>query len=278
MSINPDQTATITLNGRSPQNLPLTYACTASAGSVAMNGNTATYTPSGAPAGPVTVSCSVSDNKGQTANANCNLTVQQPPPPPPLHVKLLCSIDFGRDKERPTRVDNEAKACLDGIALDLQQQPDASVVVVGEATSQESQANPNTAAQRAVNTKEYLTVDKGIDPSRIVVVTGGEGTQAVEDYLAPAGAIFTSDVSGTTPVDESVVKPQERKPLPMRPHTTHRKAAATTQATAAPAPTPAPATPTNKPVHHRKKATSKAKPASSKPSAGTSSASPSNGP
>ena len=31
------------------------------------------------------------------------------------------------------RVDNEAKACLDQVALDLKQQPDAKAVVVGEA-------------------------------------------------------------------------------------------------------------------------------------------------
>jgi hypothetical protein len=36
----------------------------------------------------------------------------------------------------------------------------------------------------------------------------------VEDYLVPAGATFSNDVTGTTPVDETVVKPQVRKPLP----------------------------------------------------------------
>ena len=37
--------------------------------------------------------------------------------------------------------------------------------------------------------------------------------QTVEDYLVPAGASFSADVSGTTPVDETMVKPQVRKPL-----------------------------------------------------------------
>jgi hypothetical protein len=64
-----------------------------------------------------------------------------------------------------------------------------------------------------------------------VLVTGGEGTQAVEDYLVPQGATFTSDVQGTTPVDEGAVKPQERKPLPVRSHAAHKHADA-----AAPAP------------------------------------------
>ena len=266
MTINPDQTATITLNGRSPQNLPLTYACTASAGSVAMNGNTATYTPGGAPTGPVAIKCSVADNKGNKADADCGLTIQPPPPPPNPHVNLLCSIDFGRDAQRPTRVDNEAKACLDGIALNLEQHPDATVVVVGEATGPETQHDANFAAQRAVNTKAYLTVEKGIDPSRIVLVTGGEGTQAVEDYLVPQGATFTSDVQGTTPVDEGAVKPQERKPLPVRSHAAHKHADA-----AAPAPAGSAAATTPGAAmhhkHHKKKVTSSATSAG-KPTAG----------
>jgi hypothetical protein len=249
MTINPDQTASITLNGRSAQNLPLTYACSASAGSVAMNGSIATYTPGGAPTGPVTIKCTASDNKGNATDASCGLTILAPPPPPPpvTTIDLLCSIDFGRDAVRPTRVDNEAKACLDGIALNLKQHPDTSLVVVGEATSAEAQRDPNFAAQRAVNTKEYLTVDQGIDSSRIVVVTGGEGTQSVEDYLVPQGAVFNTDVHGTTPVDEGTVKPQVRKPLPMRSHAVHKHAAAASPAAAAPAGA-------KHHVHHKKKA------------------------
>jgi len=88
------------------------------------------------------------------------------------------------------------------------------------------------AAQRAVNTKEYLVTDKGIDASRITVATGTTDGQTVEDYLVPAGASFTTDVSGTTPVDETVVKPVVRKPLGEK-HPAHKKKAA---AAAAPAP------------------------------------------
>jgi hypothetical protein len=81
------------------------------------------------------------------------------------------------------------------------------------------------AAQRAVNTKEYLVTEKGIDASRISVATGTTDGQTVEDYLVPAGATFTTDVNGTTAVDETAVKPQVRKPLGEKPHH-HKKAAA----------------------------------------------------
>jgi hypothetical protein len=45
--------------------------------------------------------------------------------------------------------------------------------------------------------------------------------QTAEDYLVPSGASFSADVTGTTPVDETTVKAQPRKPL----HTAHKKAA-----------------------------------------------------
>jgi hypothetical protein len=174
------------------------------------------------------------------------------------HTQSLCGITFTKDLKRPTRVDNEAKACLDEVALDLQRQSDAKVVVVGEATAKEMATAPakgkkrhakeiEFAAQRAVNTKEYLVTEKGIDASRISVVIGSTPGQTVEDYLVPAGASFTTEVNGTTPVDESVVKPEVRKPLATAPvHHAHHKAEAAS--TAAPAPV------------HKKKATKKAAP------------------
>ncbi len=72
------------------------------------------------------------------------------------------------------------------------------------------------AAQRAVNTKDYLVSEKGIDPSRISVATRPTDSQQVENYLVPSGADSSADVTGTTPVDESMVKPQKRTPLPER--------------------------------------------------------------
>ncbi|MGC9158171.1 MAG: hypothetical protein ACP5FH_04200, partial [Terracidiphilus sp.] len=40
--------------------------------------------------------------------------------------------------------------------------------------------------------------------------------QTAEDYLVPAGASFSSDVSGTAPVNPATVKPQPRRPLGQR--------------------------------------------------------------
>ena len=128
-------------------------------------------------------------------------------------------------------MDNEAKACLDQVALDLKQQVDAKVVVVGESTADENAKTAKEqkyaahhkhatvdqfAAERAVNAKDYLVTEQGIDASRISVATGTTDGQTEENYLVPSGATFSSDVTGTTPVDETAVKPQLRKPLVQR--------------------------------------------------------------
>jgi outer membrane protein OmpA-like peptidoglycan-associated protein len=235
-SVNPGDSSTITATGVSPQNRPLTYSYTASAGSISGTGNTATLSTTGAPAGTVTVTANVADDKGQTASGTCSVTINAPAAPAPK-TQTLCSINFDRDKRRPARVDNEAKACLDDVALNAQRSSDATVVVVGNATADE-QAAPtgksrhhaahveNLAAQRAVNTKDYLVKEKGIDASRIQVRTGSAGAKEVEDYLVPAGASFDTDVPGTTAVDESSVKAQPRKALATRKVRHHHAAAA----------------------------------------------------
>jgi len=233
-TIKPGDSATVTATGMSPQNRPLTYTYSASGGTVNGSGNSATFSSTGAPTGPVSITCNVSDDKGHNASANTTVTIEAPAPPPQPHAQALCSITFSKDKARPGRVDNEAKACLDEVALDLQRQSDAKAVVVGEMNAKEKakyekdekmasrrkhhKEMANLAAQRAVNAKEYLATDKGIDPSRISVATGSGDDQKVENYLVPSGANFNTDVQGTTPVDESMVKAQVRKPLAERHH------------------------------------------------------------
>lgn len=236
-TIKPGDTSTVTATGVSPQNRPLTYSFTASAGSISGTGNTATLTTTGAPAGTITVTGNVADDKGHTASCTATVNVEAPPAPVVPKTQTLCTIQFGRDTKRPARVDNEAKACLDQVALSAQQTPDASVVVVGEtgpemappAKSKKKHAEPtieNMAAQRAVNTKDYLVKEKGIDASRVSVRTGTQSVNEVENYLVPAGATFDNDVQGTTPVDESTVKPQTRVPLAEKKPAHHKKAAA----------------------------------------------------
>jgi hypothetical protein len=239
-TIKPGETSTVTAVGMSPQNRPLTYSYSATAGSVTGTGTTAVYSSAGAPTGVAGITCNVSDDKGQVATASTSVTIMAPYVAPIPHTQALCSISFAKDAKRPTRVDNEAKACLDEVALDLQRQADAKAVVVGESTAAEKATTAKEEAfaakhkhskkpieyfapERAVNTKEYLVTEKGIDASRVSVTTGVTDGQTVENYLVPSGATFANDVTGTTAVDESAVKPVVRKPLGAKPaHKAHK--------------------------------------------------------
>jgi outer membrane protein OmpA-like peptidoglycan-associated protein len=209
----PGDSFTITATGVSPQNRPLTYSYSSSAGSVSGSGTTATLTTTGAAPGPVTVTANVVDDKGQTASCTASVTLIAPTPPPAPTTSSLCSISFDRDAKRPARVDNEAKACLDDITLNLQRSSDAKLAVVGNTASGEKNG-AKLAAERAVNTKAYLVTEKGVDASRISVYTGSQDGKTVTSTLIPTGA--TLDTTGLTPVDESAVKAVARKPLPTR--------------------------------------------------------------
>ena len=105
-------------------------------------------------------------------------------------------------------MDNEAKACLDEIALNLQRSTDAKLAIVGNVASTEKKAT-KFAAERAVNEKAYLTTEKGIDGSRIMVYTGTTDAKTDTNTLIPAGANF--DSAGATPVDENIFKAIGRK-------------------------------------------------------------------
>jgi len=229
-TLYPDQISTITADAVSPQNRPLTYHCLSSVGRITGTGSTETFNPAGAPVGPATINCEVTDGDGLKTTSSFNVTIIPRPVPPVQHTQALCSISFSKDKARPTRVDNEAKACLDEVALSLQKQSDAKVVIVGNSDTREKtklqaaaerrkQANVvDPADKRAVNAKDYLVTEKGIDATRISVATGAANSQKAENYLVPSGATFSADVTGTTLIDETKVTAQPRKPLAARKH------------------------------------------------------------
>jgi hypothetical protein len=236
-TLNAGDPSTITAAGVSPQNRPLTYSFSSTAGSI--SGNTATATLSTAGAAPgttITVTCNVVDDKGQTASQQATVALNAPPPPPPVVTSSLCAITFDKDKLRPTRVDNEAKACLDDIALSEQRNTTAKLAIVGNSepvmvhgrhTPRKDQMaadlTTKQASERAVNEKEYLVTEKGLDASSISVYIGTAGTNSDATTLIPAGATF--DTTGLTPVDETAVKAVPRKPLGERHHSHHHSMA-----------------------------------------------------
>ncbi len=158
-----------------------------------------------APSGMVVPKSKADDASGATASAQPVPVNAQPLSALPQPSKFG-TIEFRRDVKRPTRVDNEAKGLLDRYGDDLAAKPEVNGVVVGYAKAREQLRN--FAARRAVNTKDYLTKDKSIDPTRIQPRTGRGNRQQAELWIVPAGTTFAAD----TVVDESKIRPVTRIP------------------------------------------------------------------
>ena len=184
----------ISTTGTSPQNRPLTYSYTASAGQITATGPTAKLSTAGLTATTITVTCNVVDDLGQSAQANTQVALTVPPTPIVAETQDLCHISFERDHRRPVRVDNEAKGCLDDIALTMQQQAGAKLVIVGNSSANE---HPEAGAERALNARQYLVQEKGIDNSRIEARVGSMPGRFVSNTLVPPGAHFDGSSSRT---------------------------------------------------------------------------------
>jgi len=216
--------ATVSCTCTSPDNVPVTVGgWTASGGSISGSGNSATLNTTGAPAGTVTVNATCTDSRGLTASTSSSVTVENPPPPPPQASKLNeCQYP---NKVKPWRVDNTCKAMLDDVALKLQQDPEAKLVVVGNADP--SEKRKNLSAERAVDVKAYISggeAKQNIDASRIETRTGNEGTMTSEQWIVPSGASFP-EAGSTTPVDETKVKAVPDHPKPAAKKAAGKKAA-----------------------------------------------------
>ncbi len=204
-SLQAGGSSTITCSCTSPDNVPVTVSnWTSTGGTVSGSGSTASLNTAGASSGSITVTATCTDSRGLNTQASTQANVENVPPPAPPQAQKLSQCDFP-NKVKPWRVDNTCKAILDDVAKNLQQNAEARVVIVGNADAAEKR--PNLAAERAVNSKAYLTSGEaqlGIDPSRVETRTGSAGTMTAEYWIVPAGGTYSGD--GTQTVDESMVK------------------------------------------------------------------------
>ena len=174
-------TATVTATAISPQNRPLTYSYSASAGSIQGNGNTAVFSSVGAPTGPVSITCTVTDDKGQMASAAINaadtVTITVPyvapavsPEVNKLEIRLaLHSVFFPTAQPRINNLNGGLVASqqetLTTLALDfksyLEFKPDAHLILTGHADARGSaDYNKALSERRVARTKQFL-VEKG---------------------------------------------------------------------------------------------------------------------
>ncbi len=195
-SVMPGDSATITSQATSPQNRPLSYSYTASSGAISGKTSGASLMTSGVAPGTITVTCNVVDDLGKMATATTSVSVNAPPVAAAPQPSALCAISFERDRKRAVRVDNEAKACLDDIALQMKRDSAGKLVIVGNYGNGE---RAKAAADRAINERRYLTEEKGIDAGRIEPRVGSESGRTATNTLVPAGATYNQGDSTAIP-------------------------------------------------------------------------------
>jgi outer membrane protein OmpA-like peptidoglycan-associated protein len=192
-NLNPGGSTTITAQGVSPQNRPLTYTYQASSGTISGSGTTATYSSTGASAGQVQITCSVSDDKGQLATTGVSLTLQAPPPPEPEVVARLRLHSVYFPTAQPTvahpdggLVDSQ-KAILSALAADftgyLQVKPDARITLTGHADPRGTpEFNQKLSERRVARAKAFL-VEHGVSEANIDTEARGEEQPLSKDEV-----------------------------------------------------------------------------------------------
>jgi outer membrane protein OmpA-like peptidoglycan-associated protein len=174
--IQPGERTGITCNGSDPDNDPLTYSYTASGGKIVGSGSSVQFDSTGLQPATYTVTCTVNDGRGGTAEASGNVEVKEPPQIKQLEARLaLHSIYF------PTAQPTVAKpngglaasqaATLDTLASDFQQylkyRPDAHLILEGHADIRGAKEyNVKLSERRVQRTKSYL-VEKGVPADHI---------------------------------------------------------------------------------------------------------------
>ncbi|MGB8096046.1 MAG: OmpA family protein [Terracidiphilus sp.] len=198
-SLNPGDKSVITAAGVSPQNRPLTYSYSAPSGAVSGSGATATYDSTGAPAGPVAITCNVSDDKGQTATANTSVTIAPPPPPPAppaeqvqLETRLaLHSVFFPTDQPWAKHPEGGLLVSQEGtlttLATDFKRyltfKPDAHLILTGHADVRGSvEYNQALSDRRVARTKQFL-VEQGVSEASIETRGVGKDEELTPDQV-----------------------------------------------------------------------------------------------
>jgi len=190
--ILPGEHTGITCNGSDPDNDPLTYSYTATGGQVSGTGANAQFDATGLKPGTYTVTCTVNDGRGGTANASGDVVVQEPPQVHQLEVRLaLHSIYFPTAQPTVAKPNGGLLASqavtLDTLATDFKQyltyRPDAHLILGGHADIRGGKDyNQLLSERRVARAKNYL-VEKGVPVDHIEVKAFGEEQNMTDEQV-----------------------------------------------------------------------------------------------
>jgi outer membrane protein OmpA-like peptidoglycan-associated protein len=227
--LRPGESAIISVKGSSPDNRPITYNCATDAGKITGQIPTFNLDTSGLSDTNIVVNCTAKDDRGLQSEGKVMVRLESPqqapspaPAPSPKASEELAkpvkfsTLQFVRYVKLPSRVDNQAKAELDRFADALQAAPTAKAIIIGNQSAAESKQNKalEMASQRAVNVKDYLQHEKGIDSQRLQLRVSHNHSQTVELWIIPNGAEFIKN--GLSTVDEEKIKAIPHVPLRSR--------------------------------------------------------------
>jgi outer membrane protein OmpA-like peptidoglycan-associated protein len=189
-----------------------------------------TLDTTGMSAGTATVTVNVATSRTRCdqpcPGGSCSTTVTITPPPEVRKPEIVTPCGPIFFPFNSARINNEHKACLDEIALRMQQDPRASLVIDGHRDSSE---RVGISLTRANNGRDYLVNEKGIDSARITVRNYGDTcphesgdanlNRRVEFWIIPEGASVddiqkkcAAGATGTIITTEEPAPSVERRP------------------------------------------------------------------
>jgi len=178
--------STITANATDSTGTPLTYAWQANGGQVTGSGSSVQFDSTGLSPGDYTVTGRVTNGVGGAGDCSATVSVQAPPAVPQASKIGSCTFKSGSAK-----VDNVCKRVLDDAAIRLQNDPKASIVMVGYADPAEKKADM-LSKTRGDNASQYLSKDKGVAESR-TSSRSAAGTQGAGQDNYRVDVIFVPD-------------------------------------------------------------------------------------
>jgi outer membrane protein OmpA-like peptidoglycan-associated protein/opacity protein-like surface antigen len=182
----------VTATANDQSNTPLNYIWQSNGGQIIGTGSSVQFDTTGLAAGSYSITGRVENGKGGAADCSTSVTVQVPPPAPQASKISECSFKNGS-----ARVDNVCKRVLDDVAVRLQNDPKAKIVIVGYADPKEtkSKRNKKLAEERGESAQKYLSKEKGVADTR-VEVRGAEGQEGAAEnrridlIFVPDGASY----------------------------------------------------------------------------------------
>jgi hypothetical protein len=197
-SVNAGEPVTLRATASGAGNFTFSWSATGGRLS-STSGSEVTIDTSNLAAGTYTVTVNVATDKTSCdrpcpgSSCTTSFAVNVVTPPPPVQPLVPCGPIFFPFNS--ARINNEHKACLDDIALRMQQDPRAQLVIDGHRDTSE---RVGISLTRANNARDYLVNEKGVDASRITVRNYGDTcshesgdanlNRRVEFYILPERA------------------------------------------------------------------------------------------